>query len=208
VGHDRRTPKIRGITLAGCLIALSLGLIAPQSSSAGEHFRPCGDARGLGVEISAGGVSCRESRRILEAYFGNGESVTTVPVKGFAGWRCSSGDDGGTCARGRYLSGAPEINFFYLGQSSRAARISNQGCGTVVRGHDQVRVTILGGQVSCGQARQAARSYIAGEGTFHGPPGGPRSKQYVTLPRGWRCGVIEQGSVTCSRTGATIGLLV
>jgi hypothetical protein len=81
-------------------------------------------------------------------------------------------------------------------------------CGTVTKSSDQIRVEILSGPVSCLQARQAAGSYAAGEGTFHGPVNGPRSQQYVTLPNGWRCGVIEQGSVSCGRGGSTIALIV
>lgn len=104
----------QNIILMGCVIVLTIALLAPQSSQAGEHFRRCGDARGLGVEISAGGVSCRRSRRIIKSYFQSGPSITIVPVKGFPGWRCSSGDAGGSCAHGKYLSGVPEINFFYL----------------------------------------------------------------------------------------------
>ena len=76
-----------------------------------------------------------------------------------------------------------------------------RSCGTVAKG--AVRVTIARGPESCAQARGVAKSYIAGRGTFHGPPNGPRADQYVTIPGGWRCSVVEQGSVGCFKGGST-----
>jgi hypothetical protein len=55
--------------------------------------------------------------------------------------------------------------------------------------------------VTCAQARAAVKNYVSGHGKFHGPPNGPRAKQYVTLPGGWRCSVLEQGGAACQRGG-------
>jgi hypothetical protein len=84
------------------------------------------------------------------------------------------------------------------------AAAGSRSCGTVRAGHDAARVTIFRGRVSCVQARRASKDYISGRGTFHGTPNGPRSKQYVTLPGGWRCSVIEQGGAACTRGGSSL----
>ena len=79
---------------------------------------------------------------------------------------------------------------------------ASRGCGTLPGGVAPRRVTILRGPVSCTQARAAAKDYIAGRGSFHGPASGPRAAQYVTLSGGWRCSVIEQGGAVCARDGS------
>jgi hypothetical protein len=86
------------------------------------------------------------------------------------------------------------------------ANAAGRSCGTVHGGGSTgnggpvVRVE-TDGPVTCAQARAAVRNYVAGHGKFHGPPNGPRAKQYVTLPGGWRCSVIEQGGADCQRGG-------
>lgn len=81
-------------------------------------------------------------------------------------------------------------------------------CGVIAYRGARAKVLIEAGRLSCGQARSAGLAYVRGEGEFHGPPSGPRSEQYVTLPGGWRCGPVEQGTVGCSRGGASIGLIL
>jgi hypothetical protein len=78
-----------------------------------------------------------------------------------------------------------------------------RSCGTVTAKGAAVRVTLARGPESCAQARGVAKSYISGRGTFHGPPNGPRAEQYVTIPGGWRCSVVEQGAVGCFKGGST-----
>lgn len=87
---------------------------------------------------------------------------------------------------------------------------AERACGSIVGGHQPVprTVTIYSGRLSCARARAVAKSYINGRGTFHGPRSGPRSAQYVTLPGGWRCGVVEQGAVGCRRLAAQVGFVV
>lgn len=62
-------------------------------------------------------------------------------------------------------------------------------------------------RVIAGAARETPTAY-PDEDEFHGLAAGPRSEQYVTLPGGWRCGVVEQGAAGCSRGGASIGLVL
>ena len=81
---------------------------------------------------------------------------------------------------------------------------ANRSCGSLPGGAAPRVVTIFHGPVSCAQARRAARDYIAGNSKFHGPVNGPRSDQYITLPGGWRCSVIEQGGAACERGGSRL----
>ena len=87
------------------------------------------------------------------------------------------------------------------------ANAAGRSCGTVHGGGTTVseapvwRVEIGRGPVTCAQARAAVKNYVSGHGKFHGPPNGPRAKQYVTLPGGWRCSVLEQGGAACQRGG-------
>jgi hypothetical protein len=83
---------------------------------------------------------------------------------------------------------------------------ANRSCGALPGGPAPRIVTIFHGSMSCAQARSVAKSYA--HGTFHGPVNGPRSDQYVTIPGGWRCSVIEQGSAACSRGRELIGFVV
>jgi hypothetical protein len=85
-----------------------------------------------------------------------------------------------------------------------APAAAERSCGTLPGGPAPRVVTIFHGPVSCAQARGAAKDYIAGRSTFHGPVNGPRSDQYITLPGGWRCSVIEQGGAACVRGGSRL----
>lgn len=90
-----------------------------------------------------------------------------------------------------------------VASAAPAARAAGT-CGSVRAGHDEaLRITVVMGAVSCAEARTAARNYISGKGTFHGPSNGPRSAQYITLPKGWRCSVIHGGSASCGRNSQT-----
>jgi hypothetical protein len=86
--------------------------------------------------------------------------------------------------------------------STIPAAAAERSCGTLPGGPVPRTVTILHGPVTCPEARAAAKEYSTGEGTFHGPKNGPRSAQYITLPGGWRCSVIEQGGAACARGGS------
>jgi hypothetical protein len=99
---------------------------------------------------------------------------------------------------------------FLVAAISATPAAANRGCGAIGGGHQPVprTVTIYRGRLSCAQARMVAKGYISGRGTFHGPVNGPRSDQYVTLPGGWRCSVIEQGAADCTRGGALVGFVV
>ena len=90
------------------------------------------------------------------------------------------------------------------GFAGTPAGAATRSCGTVTAGHQKVSVMISRGPVTCTRSRAAAKTYISGRGTFHGPANGPRADQYVTLPGGWRCSVIEQGSVTCVSAGSNL----
>jgi hypothetical protein len=80
--------------------------------------------------------------------------------------------------------------------------VASRACGALPGGPVRRTVTVLHGPVTCAMAREAAKDYLAGRSTFHGPPEGPRSAQYITLPHGWRCSVIEQGGAACTRGGS------
>jgi hypothetical protein len=77
---------------------------------------------------------------------------------------------------------------------------ASRSCRVLPGGGAPHTVSIFHGRLSCAQARTVAKSYVHG-GTFHGPINGPRSAQYLTLPGGWRCSVIEQGGASCARGG-------
>jgi hypothetical protein len=83
---------------------------------------------------------------------------------------------------------------------SAAPAAASRSCGALPGGPVRRAVTIYRGSLSCGRARSVAKSYA--HGTFHGPVNGPRSAQYVTIPGGWRCSVIEQGGAGCVRGGS------
>jgi hypothetical protein len=87
---------------------------------------------------------------------------------------------------------------------------ATRSCGTIGGGGQPVprTVAIYKGRLSCAQARAVAKSYVNGRGTFHGPASGPRSKQYITLPGGWRCSVLEQGGAACRRGGSEVAFVV
>jgi hypothetical protein len=89
-----------------------------------------------------------------------------------------------------------------LAAISAVPAAAERSCGTLPGGPAPRTVTIFHGPVSCAQARAAAKDYSTGRSTFHGPVNGPRSDQYITLPGGWRCSVIEQGGASCSRGGS------
>jgi hypothetical protein len=96
-----------------------------------------------------------------------------------------------------------------VGAPGSAASPKDPGaCGVIAYDGARAKVFITAGHPSCRQARSVGLSYVRDEGEFHGPVAGPRSQQYVTLPGGWRCGVVEQGSVGCSRGGTSIGLVL
>jgi len=86
--------------------------------------------------------------------------------------------------------------------STTPAAAASRSCGALPGGPAPRVVTIYRGAVSCTQARNVAKSYA--HGTFHGPVNGPRAAQYITVPGGWRCSVIEQGGATCVRGGSKL----
>jgi hypothetical protein len=85
-----------------------------------------------------------------------------------------------------------------------------RACGTIGGAGQPVprTVEVYRGQLPCSQARAVARSYLTGRGTFHGPAAGPRSRQYVALPGGWRCSVVEQGGASCKRGGDEVAFVL
>lgn len=87
---------------------------------------------------------------------------------------------------------------------------ASRSCGSINRGGEPVprTVEILSGPLSCAAARAVAESYVSGRGTFHGPPNGPRSNQYITLPGRWRCSVVEQGGAACRRGSDEVAFVV
>jgi hypothetical protein len=81
-----------------------------------------------------------------------------------------------------------------------APAAAERSCGTVHGTQGALHgVTIRQGRLTCTQVRAIAKEYASGQAKFHGPPNGPRADQYDTLPGGWRCSVIEQGTVGCVR---------
>jgi hypothetical protein len=102
---------------AGLLVLAALTFSAglPGSASAGVHLKSCGKVPRLGVKVEATKVSCGKAIRIVAAYkrSGVGEGLPKR-VPGFPGWECSSGSALGTCSRGSYAPGAPQIVFPYL----------------------------------------------------------------------------------------------
>jgi hypothetical protein len=104
----------------GLLAVLALALAAPQPSRAGEHFRNCGKSRKLRVRIIASHVSCRKARRLVHADLRGGVgSGQEKRVRGYPGWKCSSGDRSGSFARGCYAPGTPEVPIRLLRSSRR-----------------------------------------------------------------------------------------
>lgn len=60
-------------------------------------------------------MACRKARRLVAAYLRCGVgSGQEKGVRGFPGWKCSTGDRSGSCARGRYKPGTPQVQFAYL----------------------------------------------------------------------------------------------
>lgn len=119
---DATRRRRREIGLAGCLLGLLLlSLAGPPPSRASEHFRRCGTDAGLRVEIQVFRVTCAKARRIVKAYLDAEPGLPITPVKGFPAWKCSTGDRAGSCARGKYASGVPEILFAFLEAPGRVA---------------------------------------------------------------------------------------
>jgi hypothetical protein len=120
----------------------------------------------------------------------NGEGAT-LPYLGITAWRVDASQQS-------ELEGDPDVqaaDCIHKRCSCHRSRRghageANRSCGALPGGPAPRVVTIFHGSMSCAQARSVAKSYA--HGTFHGPVNGPRSDQYVTVPGGWRCSVIEQ----------------
>ena len=76
---------------------------------------------------------------------------------------------------------------------------AEQHCGTVAANRQTVRVAVRG-RVSCRRARNIAKSYISGRGTFH--PARSYGATTITIPGGWICRSEEGGSAGCFSGGS------
>ena len=205
----------KGKALAGLLVlaALTFSATLPGNASAGVPLKKCGKVRRLGVEVEASKVPCGKAIQIVAAYQQSGFSRgAPKKVPGFPGWECSNGDRLGTCSRGSYTPGAPQIVFSFLeapgerrlealaGFDRAAERVADGPCGSVVvQGVMTYKLSIEKGSPSCGTVRRIAKKY-----------GHPISKkprffcgnksyecEYSIYPEGWRCGGLFQGTFQC-----------
>jgi hypothetical protein len=85
--------------------------------------------------------------------------------------------------------------------ASATAVAGPRRCGIIYSKGSTLKVKVLHGHVTCSKARWVLKTFFAGKGTLHGPPGGPAYLQTWSVGA-WSCGYGAGGGV-CIRGGAT-----